>query len=197
MGIKNRGPLFGGRYTAELTLLKGDFKQSTFELSATKCPGGAGGCIIDAKYRSSGAEFYGTYQNGGFSLIGNATYSKAKKAASGSTTFTRADGIPDLTYTISANYDFGDLVGIGLNTTGQTSSIDGGGVEYPGGSVFGANVRVSPIKNLEFGLQVYNLFDKFDLRGNGGIADLAANPTVISGAPAVGRTITGSVKFKF
>ncbi len=47
-------------------LLKGNFKQSTFELSATRCPGGAGGCIIDAKYKSSGAEFFGTYQNGGF-----------------------------------------------------------------------------------------------------------------------------------
>ncbi|MFM5953997.1 MAG: TonB-dependent receptor domain-containing protein, partial [Novosphingobium sp.] len=83
-GIKTRGDLAGGRFTAELTLLKGNFKQSTFELSATKCPGGAGGCIIDAKYKSWGAEFYGTYRNGGFSLVANATFSKATRAGAGS-----------------------------------------------------------------------------------------------------------------
>ncbi|MFM5949367.1 MAG: TonB-dependent receptor domain-containing protein, partial [Novosphingobium sp.] len=99
-GLKTRGDLAGGRFTAELTMLKGNFKQSTFELSATKCPGGAGGCIIDAKYKSSGAEFYGTYQNGGFSLIANATFSKATRAASGSNTYTRSPNIPDLIYTL-------------------------------------------------------------------------------------------------
>ena len=64
LGVKNRGDVLGGRYTAELTLLKGNFKQSTFELSATRCPGGAGGCVIDARYKSWGLEFYGTYNNG-------------------------------------------------------------------------------------------------------------------------------------
>ncbi|MFN9147936.1 MAG: TonB-dependent receptor domain-containing protein, partial [Hyphomonadaceae bacterium] len=64
LGVKNRGDLLGGRYTLEFTLLQGDFKQSTFELSATRCPGGSGGCVIDAKYESSGAEAYATYRNG-------------------------------------------------------------------------------------------------------------------------------------
>ena len=201
LGVKNRGDLLGGRYTVELTLLKGSFKQSTFELSATKCPGGAGGCVIDARYRSKGAEFYGTYNNGGFSLVANATFSKAKKSgvdgAGNPLPFTRADGIPDLSYTLSANYDINDMITVGLNTTGQTNAIDFQGNEYPGGAVFGGVLRVSPIENLELGMQVYNLFNKFDLRGNGGIADPSVSPTVISGAPALGRTFTGSVKYKF
>lgn len=199
-GIKARGDLGAGRYTAEFTLLKGDFKQSTFELSATRC-GGAGGCVIDAKYKSTGAELFATYSVGGLSLVGNATYSQAKQAAAGGGRFEDARAIPDLTYTISAAYDFNDWAAAGLNVTGQTSSLDdvrsAGGRSYPGSQTFGGFVRFSPLENLELGLQVYNLFDKFDLRGNGGIADASVNPTVIGGAPAIGRTVTGSIKLKF
>jgi outer membrane receptor protein involved in Fe transport len=197
LGVKNRGELFGGRYTAELTLLKGNFKQSTFELSATRCPGGAGGCIIDAKFKSSGAEFYGTYNLGGFSLFANATYSKAKKAGAGSDVFARSPNLPDLSYTVSADYDIAEFATIGLNTTGQTSATDDAGRVYPGGMVFGGVVRVRPIENLELGIQVYNLFNKFDLRGNGGVSDPSVNPTVIGGAPAVGRSVSASIKYKF
>ncbi len=196
-GVKNRGDLFGGRYTAELTLLKGDFKQSTFELSATNCPGGAGGCIIDAKYRSKGAEFFGTYAHGPFSLVLNATWSDAEKANSGSDVFGRANGIPDLIYTMSSNFDFGDRVTVGLNATGQTTSIDNSGFEYPANTIFGLNVKYRPIDKLELGLQAYNLFDEFDLRGNGGITDSTVSPTVIGGAPALGRTLTGTIRFNF
>ncbi|ABD26321.1 TonB-dependent receptor [Novosphingobium aromaticivorans DSM 12444] len=197
LGIKSRGGLLGGRFTLELTLLKGSFKQSTYELSATKCPGGAGGCVIDAKYKSTGAEIFATYRNGGFSLVGNATYSKAKKQAAGASSYTRADGIPDLIYTLSANYDVGEIATFGLAVTGQTSAIDSAGYEYPGKAIFNPSLRVYPIRNLELGLQVYNVFDTFDLRGNGGIADASVNPTVISGAPALGRTVSASVRYSF
>jgi outer membrane receptor protein involved in Fe transport len=195
--VKNRGELFGGNYTAELTLLKGDFKQSTYELSATRCPGGAGGCIIDAKFKSTGAEFFGTYGKGGFSLVANATYSDAKRAGAGSSVYGRSPGIADLTYTLSSNYDFGDKLTVGLNATGQTSAIDDGLTEYPAATTFGANLRYMLIENLELGVQVYNLFDTFDLRGNGGITDATVSPTVIGGAPALGRTVTASVRFNF
>ncbi len=196
VGVKTQGALGGGRFSAQLSLLKANFKQSTFELSATKCGGAAGGCIIDAKYKSSGAEFTGTYNNGGFSLFANATYTKSKRL--NGTTWTRAPNLPDLTYNLVANYDVNDMVGVGLGVTGQTSALDDvNGRQYPGGAVFNGNLRVSPIEHLELGLNIYNLFDKFDLRGNGGVADASVNPTVISGAPALGRTLTGSVKYKF
>jgi len=197
LGVKSRGSLGAGHYTAELTLLKGDFKQSTYELSATKCPGGAGGCVIDAKYRSSGAELFATYTLRSFSLVANATYSKPEKESSGSSSFTRSDGMPDLIYTISTDYEIRELVSVGMNVTGQTSSIDGAGNQYPASMVFGGYVHYRPIKNLEFGLQAYNLFDKFDLRGNGGIADSSVTPTVIGGAPALGRTLMGTIKLSF
>jgi outer membrane receptor protein involved in Fe transport len=81
--------------------------------------------------------------------------------------------------------------------TGQTSAIDDGGFEYPGKAIFNPSIRVYPMKDLELGLQVYNVFDTFDLRGNGGIADASVNPTVIGGAPALGRTVSASVRYNF
>jgi outer membrane receptor protein involved in Fe transport len=197
LGIKDRGSLFGGHYTAEFTLLNGDFKQSTYELTATKCPGGKGGCVIDAKYKSYGAEFYGTYGIGAFSFVANATYSHAQKEGSGATSFVRADGIPDLIYTLSSEYAFSHWISAGLTATGQTSEVDGAGNTYPGDTTVGATIKFYPVDKLELGLSAYNLFDTFALRGNGGISDSSVTPTLIGGAPALGRTVTASVRFSF
>ncbi len=127
VGIKRRGDVLSGYYTFELTLLKGDFKQSTYELSATRCGGAAGGCVIDAEYKSRGAEVLGSVRFGDFSLVGNATDSDAEKLAAGASDWVRADGIPDLIYTLSSNYHLTEQVVAGLNMTGQTTSIDGVG----------------------------------------------------------------------
>ena len=201
LGLKNRGQVAGGRYTMELTLLKGSFKQSTFELSATRCPGGAGGCVIDARYKSYGLEFYGTYRNGGFSLVGNATYTKATRSGTTSTgaptPFTRAPYLPDLIYTVLGSYDFGDMVTFGVSASGQSNIIDDAGRKYPGGAVVGMNLTIHPTENLEFGIQGYNVFNRYDLRGSGNIADGSVNPVVIGTAPALGRTWTASVKLGF
>ncbi len=203
IGVKNQGDIGAGRYSLQISILKANFKQSTYELSANRCGGAPGGCVIDAKYKSSGAEFTATYNSGGFSLFGNATYTKAKQFddSVGVMQFTRARGISDLTYNLVANYDVNSMFGLGVGITGQTSQLDDlatkNGKSYPGGAVFNGNLRVSPVGNLELGVNVYNLFNKFDLRGNGGSSDTSVTPAVISGAPALGRTITGSVKYKF
>jgi outer membrane receptor protein involved in Fe transport len=46
-------------------------------------------------------------------------------------------------------------------------------------------------------MQVYNLFNRYDLRGSGGPADLTVSPAVIGTGPALGRTFTGSVRYSF
>ncbi|MFC4654960.1 TonB-dependent receptor [Rheinheimera marina] len=196
LGVKRRGDVLDGYYSLELTLLKGDFKQSTYELSATLC-GGAGGCVIDAEYKSQGAEILGTLRLGDFSLVGNATYSDAEKKSAGSSSWVRADGIPDLIYTLSSNYHINDQWITGLNVTGQTTAIDGAGNEYPSNYTLGANLKYSPTDNLQFGLQVYNLTDEFDIRGSGGVADASVSPTVISGGPVIGRTVNLSVTLSY
>ena len=201
LGLKTRGDGLGGCYTIELTALKGSFKQSTFELSATRCPGGAGGCVIDARYKSYGAEFYGTYRSGGFSLVSNATYTKATRSGVNSsgtpTPFTRAPYMPNLIYSVQASYDVGDAVTVGMNATGQTSVIDDAGRSYPGGMVLGVNFAVRPLSNLELGVQGYNVFNRYDLRGSGSAADLSVSPGVIGTAPAIGQTWTASIKYSF
>ncbi|HEX4846508.1 MAG TPA: TonB-dependent receptor [Novosphingobium sp.] len=201
LGLKNRGEMAGGRYTLELTLLKGSFKQSTFELSATRCPGGSGGCVIDARYKSYGLEFYGTYRSGGFSLVGNATWTKAERSGvdgSGNPTpYARAQYMPDLIYTVQASYDFSDIVTLGVSATGQSGIVDDGGRGYPGGAVIGLDFSIRPIPNLELGINGYNIFNRYDLRGSGGPADLSVSPGVIGTGPALGRTWTASIKYSF
>lgn len=206
LGVKGGADLGFGSVTAELTLLKGNFKQSTFELSATRCPGMTpGGCVIDARFKSKGAEFYGTFNSGGFSLYATATYSDAERsgvdAMGNPTPFVRSPGIPDLLYTVAANYDVNDLVSIGVSTTGQTSSVDDAQRVYPGTAIFNSVLSVRPIQNLEASLNVYNLFNTFDLRGNGGVAAPlvggGVDQFVIGGAPAIGRTLTASLRYSF
>ena len=200
IGVKNRGGIGGGRYTVELTLLKGDFKRSDFEPTTTGiCPGG--GCVIDNSFRTKGAEFYGTLRFGDFSFIANATYTKAKQRftstrngtqVAGQANFGRALNIPDLSYSLSGNYDFGDIASLGVTAVGQSSTFDGA-LEYPGKTLFNTNLRVMPIDNVELGLNVYNLFNTYDVRGNG----TGTFGGGITGTPAIGRTLTGSVRFSF
>ena len=201
LGLKTRGDGLGGRYTIELTALKGSFKQSTFELSATRCPGGSGGCVIDARYKSYGLEFYGTYRSGGFSLVSNATWTKATRSgvdSSGNPTpYTRAPYMPNLIYTVQASYDVGEAVTFGMNATGQTNVIDDAGRSYPGGVILGVDLAVRPLPNLELGVQGYNVFNRYDLRGSGGVADLSVSPAVISTGPALGQTWSASIKYSF
>ncbi|MEQ1495888.1 MAG: TonB-dependent receptor plug domain-containing protein [Novosphingobium sp.] len=201
LGLKNRGDLGGARYTVELTALKGSFKQSTFELSATRCPGGAGGCVIDARYKSYGLEFYGTLSAGDFTLVSNATWTRASKSGVSSTgtptPFARAPYMPDLVYTIQASYDLAEKATLGVNVTGQSSIIDDAGRSYPGGAIIGLNLRVMPMPNIELGINGYNVFNRYDLRGSGGIADASVSPIVIGTGPALGRTWTASIKYSF
>lgn len=200
IGVKNRGNIGDGRYTVELTLLKGDFKRSDFEPTTTGiCPGG--GCIIDNSFKTQGAEFFATLRMGGLNFIANATYTKAKQkftstrsgtVVAGAANFGRALNIPDLSYSLSANYDIAEIASVGVTAVGQSGTFDGA-LTYPGKTVFNTNLRIHPIENLELGLNVYNLFDTYDTRGNG-------NGTFgggITGTPVIGRTLTGSVRLSF
>lgn len=198
LGVKARGGLGGGDWTAELTLLKGDFSQSTFELSATRCPPGTGGCVLDSEFKSQGFEFFGTYRNGGLLLVGNATYSDSERKLAGAANFTRAPFIPDLSYSLSATYDIGDFATVGLSATGQTSVVDDALNEFEGDTTINATVRFNPLENLQVGLNVYNLFNVYDLRGNGAaLINGAANPAIISGTPVPGRAVTATARLSF
>lgn len=196
VGLKARGGLAGGQYSVELTLLAGRFSRSDFEPTQTvQCP--AGGCVIDTRYRSRGGELFATYGNGPFSLVSSVTYMRAERAAAGAGGYRRADGIPDLTYTVSLSHDIARIATLGLGVTGQTGVTDGRGLDYPGKAIFNAMARLRPTRNVELGVQLYNLFDSFDLRGAGNVVDANATPIVIGGTPVLGRTATASLRYSF
>ncbi len=200
IGVKNRGDLGAGRYTLELTLLKGSFKRSDYEPTVTGiCPGG--GCIIDNDFKTQGLEFYATYRNSGFNFIANATYTKAKQkftstrngtVVAGSATFGRALNIPDLSYSLTGSYDFAKIANFGITAVGQSGTFDGA-LTYPGKPIFNANLKINPLENIELGLNVYNLFNTYDARGNG-VGTFGGG---ITGTPVIGQTFTGSVRVSF
>ena len=49
----------------------------------------------------------------------------------------------------------------------------------------------------EFAITGYNVFNRYDLRGSGGVADGSVSPQVLGTGPALGQTWTGSVRFSF
>ncbi|NBC37120.1 TonB-dependent receptor [Novosphingobium sp. FSY-8] len=198
IGLKNRGNVLGGRYTAELTVYRSNFNITTYELSATKCGGVATGCIVANKYKTIGAEFYGTYTRGALSLIANMTYNSADKMPAGAPSYVRSDGIPGLSYTFAANYNVVENASIGANITGMTSTVDSNGLEYPGSAVVGVNLKYSPMKNLQLGVNVSNLFDTLTLMGPGNnVVSNTGGNAIINVSSLPGRTVTGSVRFSF
>lgn len=204
VGLKNRGDIGAARYTVELTVYHSHFNITTFELSPRNCPIVTGDpnattCIVADRYKTTGAEFYGTVSLGGFSLLANMTYNKAKRQPSApGSVFSRSPNIPDLSYTFAANYDATDYLSVGANITGVTSTLDGAGNQWPGGSVVGANVKVRPVKNLELGINVYNLFDTLTPLGPAGTDYNVGNGRFIGGiSPVLGRNVNASVRFNF
>jgi outer membrane receptor protein involved in Fe transport len=198
VGVKNGGALGGGRYTAELTIYRSNFNITTYELSQTKCGGVATGCIVANKYKTMGAEFYGTYRLGGFNLIANLTYNSAEKMPSGTSAYVRSDSIPDLSYTLAANYNLAENASVGANVTGVTSTVDNNGLEYPGATIVGANVKYSPLKNLQLGVNVQNLFNTMALMGPGNnVVSSTGGNAIINASGLPGRTVMASAKFSF
>ncbi|MDE2403457.1 MAG: TonB-dependent receptor [Sphingomonadales bacterium] len=197
IGLKNRGEIGAARYTLELTVYTSHFNITTYELNPNVC-GGSGTCVVSRKYKTTGAELYGTVRLGSFSLLANATYNTAKYDGSGNGDYKRSNGIPDLSYSLAANYDYGNLASVGVNVAGVTSTLNSNGVKFPGSAVFGANLRVRPIKNVELGVNAYNLFNALALQGPDNANQIVTGGTFVGTASsAIGRTITGSVKFSF
>ncbi len=200
IGLKNEGEIGTGLYTVEFTLLKGEFNVDTVEINQQVCVT-APTCQKSAEYKSRGFELGATYFWEGLSLTGNATYSDAEEITtistlpSGGTGWVTAANIPDLTFTISASYEFNEQLSAGINVSGETDVINPARQETDGSETWGANVKYKPVENLELGLNVYNLLDDYSVRG-GAFADQPADG-VITGGPTLGRTTRASIKVLF
>jgi outer membrane receptor protein involved in Fe transport len=205
LGLKNRGRIGAANYTVELTVYHSHFNITTEEISQSVC-GAIGVCEIADRYRTTGVEFYGTMRYGGLSLIANATFNKSDKNPSATDpgigqyagTWIRSNGIPDLSYSLAANYAITPMVSVGGDLAGVTSTLDSNGLQYPGSAIVSANLKVTPVRNLELGVNVYNLFNSLALMGPGGANNLYSGTSFVgSASAAIGRTATASVKFSF
>lgn len=204
IGLKNQGWIGNARYTVELTAYDSHFNISTFELNPNVCiPLGfaTGACPISDKYKTKGVEFYGTLHYGPFGFIANMTYNKAKKQTQDTGPFIRSNGIPDLSYSFAANYYFGDVASLALTVAGVTSTTNSlpNPIQFPGSRIVSLNATVTPIRHLQFNMNVYNLFNSLALLGPDNANEImTGNNTFVGTATAAyGRMITVGAKFSF
>lgn len=201
IGLKNRGHIGPARYTVELTGYASHFNITTYELNPNVCGplGFANGtCPISDKYKTKGIEFYGTLNYGGFDLITNLTYNDSQQLRQNIPPYRRSNGIPDVSYSVAANYRLAELASVGFDVVGVTSTTNSNNLEFPGSTIVSANLKVMPIKNLELGVTVYNLFDSLALLGPDNANEIVTGNTFVGTASsAYGRLVSLSAKFRF
>lgn len=183
LGIKGRGHILGGSFTAEATLYRAQTGESNYDFTRN--------ISYNTRYRSWGVETYGTMRWGQFGFDGSVVYTHATNEQNNLVPHT----MPEFTYRLSPTYDAG-IAAAGLSLTGQTSSYadDGDTLKIPGYTLVNAFVKVRPYKGLELGLNANNLMNKLGYAGSGG---LAANGQLFDNSALTGRTITASIKYKF
>jgi len=200
LGLKNRGQLFGGHYTLELTAFDSQYSISSQEISATNCFNILGiqetTCIITGKYKDLGLEVFSTYKVNGFNLLFSATYDHSQVQSTPNVPFSRSPNIPDVTYTGLFSYDFFDRGEIGISLDGQSSVTGGDGNTYPGSAIVGAFLKYRPAKNLQLGLNVYNLFNTYADPGAAGFIG-GSNNTLVNAGVAQGMGVKASIRLNF
>jgi outer membrane receptor protein involved in Fe transport len=200
LGLKNRGALFGGHYTVELTGFYSKYTISSQEISATNCFNILGihetTCIISGQYRDAGLELFSTYHVNGLNVLFSATYDHSTVAASQGAPFQRSPNIPNLTYTSLLSYDIMDKAQVGISLDGQTSVLGGDGNTYPGSLIVGAFAKVEPVKNFQVGVNVYNLANSYADPGAAGFIG-GSNNTLVNAGVAQGVAVKVSAKLSF
>jgi outer membrane receptor protein involved in Fe transport len=162
------------------------------------------------KYDAKGLEFETYYKSGIFNLAATATYTDAKiKDARNSAGVVNAALIgkrpqrqANLIWAITPSVNF-DRFRVSASWIGTTKSFanDANTLTQKGYSVVHLTAAVDLTDNLEFSLNVNNLFDKAGITesANDGRESLLASApnTVTIGRSIQGRTIGGNVRFKF
>jgi outer membrane receptor protein involved in Fe transport len=200
LGLKNRGDLLGGHYTVELTSFYSTYTISSQEISATNCFNILGihetTCIIAGKYQDAGVELFSTYRVNGFNLLFSGTYDDSKVSAHQGAPYLRSPNIPNFTYTGLFSYDIMNRSEIGISLDGQSTILGGDGNSYPGSLIVGAFFKVEPVKNLQLGLNVYNLFNSYADPGAAGFIG-GSNNTLVNAGVAQGVAVKVSARLKF
>jgi outer membrane receptor protein involved in Fe transport len=200
LGLKNRGDLFGGHYTVEATTFYSTYSISSQEISATNCFNILGihetTCIIAGKYQDAGLELFSTYRVNGFNLLFSGTYDDSKVSAHQGAPYLRSPNIPNFTYTGLFSYDIFSRSEIGISLDGQSRVLGGDGNSYPGSLIVGAFFKIEPVKNLQLGVNVYNLTNSYADPGAAGFIG-GSNNTLVNAGVAQGVAVKVSAKLSF
>jgi outer membrane receptor protein involved in Fe transport len=199
LGMKNRGNLFSGHYTVELTAFYSTYKISSQEISATNCFDILGiheeTCIISGKYQDAGLELFTTYRINGFNLLFSGTYDDSKVQAHQGVPYLRSPNIPNFTYTGLFSYDILSQGQVGISLDGQSTVPGGDGNTYPASLIVGAFAKFEPVKNLQLGVNVYNLLNSYASPSASGF--VTGSTTLVNASPAQGVAVKISARLNF
>jgi outer membrane receptor protein involved in Fe transport len=201
IGLKQRGGVFGGSYSVEITGFHSTLTENNYDFTRISLPAPNNDPNISNGYRSYGIEFTSRVTAGNFHLAADATYSNSKITSSGTAALVgnRPGGLPEFLFVVSPSYDAG-IVAFGVSVNGQTStkSDDFNLYTIKGSTFVNGFVTVRPVERVELGLNVNNLFDKLGFRGGGSLSPiLSSSSAVFSNTALYGRTVTGSVRYRF
>jgi outer membrane receptor protein involved in Fe transport len=200
LGLKNRGDLFTGHYTVELTAFYSKYTISSQEISPQACfniykivePT----CTVAGSYLDKGLELFSTYKVNGFNVLLSATYDDSKVKADPSKPYVRSFNIPNWTYTGLFSYDVLSQGEVGISLDGQSSVEATDNNNYPGKPIIGFFAKYRPVSNLQLGLAVYNVFNTFAIPGAAGFVGAPSGGLINAGA-AQGVAVKASAKLSF
>lgn len=201
IGIKQRGGMFGASYSVEVTGFRSTLTENNYDFTRISLPAPNNNPNISNGYRSYGIEFTSRINAGNFHLAADATYSNSKITSSGTAALVgkRPGGLPEFLFVVSPSYDAG-VVAFGVSVNGQTStkSDDFNLYTITGSTFVNGFLTVRPVDRVELGLNVNNLFDKLGFRGGGTLNPiLSSSSAVFSNTALYGRTVTGSIRYRF
>ncbi len=194
IGVKRRGRFDGGSYNVEATFFRSQLSENNYDftLLSRNPPQNPN---ISNNYKSSGVEVTFNANYHGFRINGFATYTNPKLLNLN----TVPKSTPKFAYLLSPSYDAG-IAAVGFSVNGQSAIYtDDANTTKLGSSAFvNAFLTVRPLKGLELGLNVNNLFNKIGYPGGANVQQRLNATTVILDSSAVyGRTVQGSVRYRF
>jgi outer membrane receptor protein involved in Fe transport len=192
IGVKNRGAFMGATYNAEGTFFRAQTADSNYDLTNQ--------ISYNNVYHSWGLEADGGLRWGNFMLTADVTYTHAVIAqdATGPTTGNTPLATPKFIYLFSPSYDIG-FAAVGVTIDGQsaayTDNTDAFLIE--GQTFVNLFAKLRPYKGLEIGLNINNVADTIGYRGRGSLVSTGANTGVFQNSAVLGRTIVGTISYRF
>ncbi len=202
IGLKQRGAVAGGSYSVEITGFHSTLTENNYDFTRINNPAPNNNPNISNGYRSIGVEFTGRFNTGNFHLAADATYASSKitKSATANLVDKWPGGLPRFQFVVSPSYDAGPVAfGVSVNGQSSTKSDDFNLYTIKGTTTVNGFVTVRPVERLEFSVNANNLFNTLGFRnGNANLGPiLSSTSAVFSNTALYGRTVTGSVRYRF